>query len=94
MREESSVGKSTKKNKKELTAVIERARSVHEIEAWLRSRECVRSVGLTDYLLKSNPPQRELIVEFNTRDGAVVTKIINIFDLGDGQFQFHGLRDP
>lgn len=77
-----------------LAAVIERATSLRDIEAWLRSQEYVTSVELTDYLLKSYPPQRELILRFGTRDGGEVTKIVNVFDLSNGQFRFHELRDP
>jgi hypothetical protein len=35
------------------------AHSLAEIEAWIRAQPCVRSVQLADYLLKSNPPQRD-----------------------------------
>lgn len=93
MREESSSSINTEVLGKKFAAAIESAGSLYEIEAWFRSQECVKSVELTQYLLKSNPPQRELIVEFNTRDGSAVTKIVNIFDLGNGQFRFHELRD-
>lgn len=78
---------------KRLATVIASARSLDEIEAWLKSQQCVKSVKLAGYLLKSNPPQRDFIVEFSMRDGSTVTKIVNIFDLGNQQFQFHKLRD-
>src|SRR5687767_5770958 len=78
---------------KRLAAVTASARSLDEVEAWLKSQQCVKSVKLADYLLKSNPPQRDFIVEFSMRDGSTVTKIVNIFDLGNQQFQFHKLRD-
>ena len=78
---------------KTLASVIDSARSLEEIEAWLRSQQYVESVQLADYLLKSNPPQRDLIVEFSTEDGSIIRKIVNIFDLGDQRFRFHKLRD-
>ena len=76
-----------------LVAAIASARSLDEIEAWLKSQQCVKSVQLAGYLLKSNPPQRDFIVEFKTVDGSTVKRIVNIFDLGNQQFQFHKLRD-
>ena len=76
-----------------LVAAIASARSLDEIEAWLKSQQCVKSVQLAGYLLKSNPPQRDFIVELKTVDGSTVKKIANIFDLGNQQFQFHKLRD-
>ncbi len=36
-----------------------------------------------DYLMKSNPPQREFLVEFRMQDDSNIKKIINIFDLGN-----------
>lgn len=78
---------------KTLAAAIASAGSLEEIGAWLKSQQCVKSVQLADYLLKSNPPQRDFIVEFKMVGGSTVKKIVNIFDLGNQQFQFHKLRD-
>ena len=78
---------------KALTTVIISAQSLDEIEAWLKSQQCVKSVQLASYLLKSNPPQRDFIVEFRMQDGSTVKKIVNIFDLGNQQFRFHKLRN-
>lgn len=76
-----------------LATAMDSARSLDEIEAGLKSQQCVKSVELRDYLLKSNPPQRDFIVEFVKEGGSTVTKVVNIFDLGEQQFQFHKLRD-
>ena len=78
---------------KNTASAIDSAESLDEIEAWIRSQQGVKSVQLADYLMKSNPPQREFIVEFNMQDGSTVKKIVNIFDLGNRQFKFHELRD-
>jgi len=78
---------------KTLATAIDSAQSLHEIEAWLKSLRCVKSVQLADYLLKSNPPQRDFVMEFRMEDGSTVKKIVNIFDLGNQQFRFHKLRD-
>jgi hypothetical protein len=78
---------------KTLSAVVASARSLDEIQVWLKSQQRVKSVQLAGYLLKSNPPQRDFIMEFEMADGSAVKKIVNIFDLGNQQFQFHELRD-
>ncbi|AKB51219.1 hypothetical protein MSBRW_1966 [Methanosarcina barkeri str. Wiesmoor] len=78
---------------KKLSSVIDSARSLEEIEAWIRSQQGVESVQLADYLMKSNPPQREFFVEFCMQDGSKIKKVINIFELGNQQFKFHELRD-
>jgi len=46
-------------------------------------------VSLGDYLLKSYPPQREFVVEFENDDGSRRRKIVNVLDLGDRRFQLH-----
>lgn len=78
---------------KKAALLVDSAKSLDEIETWLRSQQGVKSVQLADYLMKSNPPQREFLVEFGMQDGSTVKKIINIFDLGNQQFKFHELRD-
>jgi hypothetical protein len=78
---------------KTLATVINSSRSLAEIEAWLKSQQCVKSVHLGNYILKSNPPQRDFIVELSMENGLTVKKIVNIFDLDNQRFQFHKLRD-
>lgn len=78
---------------KKLTQIIGSARSLDEIEDWLRSQQGVKSVQLADYLMKSNPPQREFTIELSVQGGLTVKKIINIFDPGNGQFKLNELRD-
>jgi hypothetical protein len=90
---ESSVSVDFEVLEKSLSLVINRAQSLAEIEAWLKSQPGVEAVELTDYLLKSNPPQREFVLEFRAEDGAAVRKIVNIFDLGDRGFLFHNIRE-
>lgn len=72
---------------------VAHARSLDEIAAWLASQPSVRSVTLANYLLKSNPPQRDFRVEFGMKNGSTVTKIVNVVDAGNGRFQFRTLRD-
>jgi len=78
---------------KALPAAIASAKSLDEIRGWLKSQQGVKSVELAAYLSKSNPPQRDFIVELKTVAGSTVKKIVNIFDLGNQQFQFRKLRD-
>ena len=78
---------------KTLAAAIASAGSLDEIGAWLKSQKGVKSVQLADYLLKSNPPQRDFIVELKTEGGSTVKKIVNIFELDNQRFRFHKLRD-
>ena len=76
-----------------LPGVADGAHSLAEIEAWVRAQPCVRSVRLADYVLKSNPPQRDFIIECGTGDGGTVRKILNVYVLSGQKFQFNGVRD-
>jgi hypothetical protein len=80
-------------NREALVAAVARARSLDDIVGWLKSQPGVKSVEVAAYLLKSEPPQRDLMVECGTDDGSTATKILNVYDLGGGRFQFNELRD-
>jgi hypothetical protein len=77
---------------KTLAAVAAGALSLDEIAAWLRSRPGVQSVQLAPYLLKSNPPQREFIVQCQSGEGSTVNQIVTVLQLGERSFRYHGLR--
>jgi hypothetical protein len=77
-----------------LPGVADNARSLDEIAAWLRAQPGVESVELADYLLKSNPPQRDFIVACRAKDGSTVRKVLNVYVLSDDKFQFNCVRDP
>jgi len=79
---------------KALAGVADNAHSLDEIAAWLRSQPGVTSVELGDYLLKSNPPQRDFLVECTRKDGSSVRKVLNIYVLAGEKFQFNCVRDP
>jgi hypothetical protein len=50
-------------------------------------------VKLADYLLKSNPPKRDFIVEFEIAKGATITLVGNVIDQGTQRFQLNRLRE-
>jgi hypothetical protein len=76
-----------------LAEVVGSARTIGEIEVWIRAQSIAKAVRLEDYYLKSNPPQREFVVQFKAKGGETVTKVVNVFDLGNERFQFHEVRD-
>ena len=76
-----------------LAGVIDRARSIPDVERWLDAQPYVQSATLMDSLLKSNPPQREILIDVKLAGGGTARKVVNLFELGPAQFQFHTLRD-
>lgn len=81
------------KFQKALEGAISEARSLEEIARWLQAQQQVKSVQLAPYLLKSNPPQRKFMVEFELARGSSVKKVVYIYDLGNYRFQFNKLSD-
>lgn len=77
----------------DFAAKVEGAGSLDEIEALLLSRPDVASAQRSDYLLKSYPPQRMILVEIQQSDGSTLRKEVVFFELGDGRFQFREMRD-
>ena len=77
-----------------LAGVIGSAGSLGEIEAWLKSQQCITDVRVSDYLLKSNPPQRAIVIKMMITPGNTeMTKIVTIFDLGLKGFRLQKVRD-
>jgi hypothetical protein len=79
---------------KTLPTIVAQVRSLKELETWLDSQKCIQSVRLEDFLIKTNPPQREFIVEFKSNSDSAFTKVIDVFVLNNGRFSLNQLRDP
>ena len=79
--------------KETLSNVVERVSSLEEFDAWLRSQECIESVNLEDFLIKTEPPQREFVVEFKMADSSTKKKAIDIVLLGDQGFRLSEFYD-
>jgi hypothetical protein len=76
----------------ELRRVVSAARSVDEIRSWLEQGNDVVDVVVHDYLVKTNPPQVEIEVQFR-RAGRDETKIIDLFSLPTGRFRLGMIHD-
>jgi hypothetical protein len=77
-----------------LADVIQHIGSLEELEEWLRSQHCVDSVRTADYLIKTEPPQKELLVTFKMHDGSTVTKAIDIILYPDKALGLGGVHEP
>jgi len=77
-----------------LADVIQGIGSLEELEGWLSSQHCVESVRTGDYLIKTEPPQKELLVIFKMDDGSTVTKVIDVILYRDQTLGLGGLHEP
>jgi hypothetical protein len=77
-----------------LPEIVRQMTAPEELAAWLRAQPNVVSVTLADYLIKTNPPRREFLVQFRRPDGTVFEKAIEVVVLNDRSFQFHSVHAP
>jgi hypothetical protein len=77
-----------------LADVVQRIGSLEELEDWLRSQHCVESVRTADYLIKTEPPQNELLVTFKMDDSSTVTKVIDIILYRDQTLGLGEVHEP
>lgn len=78
---------------KTLLRVVEGTHSLVELSEWLKSQKYVASTKLQDYLIKTNPPLKEFIVEFKMNDGSIQSKAIDVFILGVHTYKLKSLHD-
>jgi hypothetical protein len=76
-----------------LADVVSRLGSLEKLRQWLMSQPCVISVELEDYLIKTNPPQRQFRVEFRMDDGSTTVKAIDISVAEGQELRFRSLHD-
>jgi hypothetical protein len=78
---------------KTLDNVLRRASSLEDFESWLRSQPGVMSVGTADWLIKTEPPQKEVSVVFKMDDGSTFTSVIDVILYPDQTFGFAGVHE-
>lgn len=79
---------------KSLANVMQQTKSLEELENWLRSQRFVKSVRLSNYIIKTEPPQKELLVVFKMDDGSSITKVIDVKLHHDQILELAGFHDP
>ena len=77
-----------------LADIVQRMGSLEELEDWLRSQHCVESVRTADYLIKTEPPQKELLVTFKMDDSSTVTKVVDIILYRDQTLGLGKVHEP
>jgi hypothetical protein len=73
-------------------AAITTSASLEAIAAALASEPGVVSVRVADYLLKSYPPRRDLVVEVRGGPGPNVRVIVQLDELDERRYTLHALR--
>lgn len=79
---------------KTLGDILRRIGSLEDLESWLKSQPCVLFVGTADYLIKTEPPRKEVSVTFKMDDGSTVTNVIDVILYPDQTFGLAGVHEP
>jgi hypothetical protein len=79
--------------KENIRQVVETVKSLDEFERWLRSQHCIVSVKVEDYLVKTEPPAKEIVVAFKMKNGITVIKVIDIIMQADQTLRLGGFHD-
>ena len=77
---------------KALHAEVARAKTFVDIVQWLEVQPLVESVRVMDYLLKSFPPRREILVKLRTEDARLEAKAVTIIERRPDRFELHDVR--
>lgn len=75
-----------------LQRVVSQARSIQEIEDWLRAQAWVEDVRTEDYILKSNPPRRVLTIMSRQPRGSTQRYQLIVVELPDDTYRIWELR--
>lgn len=79
---------------KSLDDVLRRIDSLENFEDWLKSQPCVVSVCIAEYLIKTEPPRKEVSITFKMDTGSTVMKVIDIILYPDQTFGLAGVHEP
>ena len=79
---------------KTVSDVLPRIDSLENLESWLKSQPCVAAVSTADYLIKTEPPRKEVSVTFKMDDGSTVEKVIDVILYPDQTFGLAGVHEP
>ena len=77
-----------------LADVVQGTKSLEELERWFRSQPCIESFRTENYLIETEPPQKELLVTFKMDDGSTATRVIDIILYPDQTFGLAGVYEP
>ena len=81
-----------KKFETKFGCIIKGMKSLDDIEDWLRSKPYIVSVKTAGYLIKTEPPKKELVVTFRFDNSSTVTKVIDITLYPDQTFSMSGMH--
>ncbi|MEM7063452.1 MAG: hypothetical protein AAF572_09850 [Cyanobacteria bacterium P01_B01_bin.77] len=76
----------------DLTVAISAATSLDEIYTWLTQHNDVDSVSVSDYIIKTEPPQREFNASYRLAPDTLTPIIIDVLEFSDDQFQLSEVR--
>ena len=77
-----------------LPDILQRIDTLDELVVWFQTQPYVVSVDLSNYLLKTEPPRKELFVQFRIDDGSTIMTAIAITLCPDQTFKLADIYTP
>lgn len=77
----------------EATEAIAQAHSIDEIVRWLQGQPLIASVRVDNALLKSHPPQREVVIQRTGPSATAQTVTLYIYELGPDRFELKSVSE-
>jgi len=71
----------------------EEGKTLVELERWLREQPWIESLDTDDYVIETDPPQKEYRVRLRTSDGRAVRRAIDIILYPDGSLRLGGIHE-
>ena len=79
---------------KSIGGTLTRIASLESFERWLKKQPSVASVKTSDYVIKTEPPRKEVTVTYKMGDGSTITQIIVVILNPDQTFGLTNIRQP
>ena len=76
-----------------LSSRLQKTGSLEDLIDWLKAQPYIVEIETTDYLIKTAPARKEIIVIFMMENGSTLTKVIDIILYPDQTFGLGEIHD-
>lgn len=76
-----------------LESLVKKCNSLEELENCLKKQNFIENVSISDYLIKTAPPMKELFVVLKMPDGSKKTKVVDLKVYPEKRIEIAGIHD-
>ena len=78
---------------KKLESLVKKCNSIEELEKCLKKQNFIENVSVSNYLIKTAPPMKELLVVMKMPDGSKKTKVVDVKVYPEKRIELAGIHD-